>query len=127
MTQREFLNAVINESQNVEIINFAENQLEKLDERNKKRSSSLNARQKENEVVKNSIVEYLEVNGQSVASDIAKALDISTQKASALCRQLVESGSAIVEDIKIPKKGKVKAYSLKTEIEIETVNLENNE
>ena len=47
-----------------------------------------------------------------VASAIAEKVEISTQKASALCRQLVESGKLSVEEVKIPKKGKQKAYRI---------------
>ena len=49
-----------------------------------------------------------------VASAIAERLEISTQKVSALCRQLVESKKLKVEDVKIPKKGKQKAYMVNT-------------
>ena len=47
-----------------------------------------------------------------VASAIAEKVEISTQKASALCRQLVESNKLKVEEVKIPRKGKQKAYSI---------------
>ena len=113
MTNREFLNSVINNNIDTAVIDFAENQLAKLDERNKKRSSTMNARQKENESIKTEIVDFIKENGQSVvASEIGEQFGFSTQKASALLRQLAESGTLAVDIIKIPKKGKVKAYSL---------------
>ena len=113
MTNREFLNSVINNNIDTAVIDFAENQLAKLDERNKKRSSCLNARQKENESIKAEIIDFIKENGQSVvASEIGEQFGFSTQKASALLRQLAESGTLAVDTVKIPKKGKVKAYSL---------------
>lgn len=113
MTNREFLNSVINNKIDTAVIDFAENQLAKLDERNKKRSSTMNARQKENESIKTEIIDYIKENGQSVvASEIGEQFGFSTQKASALLRQLAESGTLNVDTVKIPKKGKVKAYSL---------------
>ena len=113
MTNREFLNSVINNKIDTAVIDFAENQLAKLDERNKKRSSTMNARQKENENIKTEIIDYIKENGQSVvASEIGEQFGFSTQKASALLRQLAESGTLNVDTVKIPKKGKVKAYSL---------------
>ena len=113
MTNREFLNSVINNNIDTAVIDFAENQLAKLDERNKKRSSTMNARQKENESIKTEIVDFIKENGQSVvASEIGEQFGFSTQKASALLRQLAESGTLTVDTVKIPKKGKVKAYSL---------------
>lgn len=113
MTNREFLNSVINNNIDTAVIDFAENQLAKLDERNKKRSSTMNARQKENESIKAEIIDFIKENGQSVvASEIGEQFGFSTQKASALLRQLAESGTLSVDTVKIPKKGKVKAYSL---------------
>lgn len=113
MTNREFLNSVINNNIDTAVIDFAENQLAKLDERNKKRSSTMNARQKENESIKAEIIDFIKENGQSVvASEIGEQFGFSTQKASALLRQLAESGTLAVDTVKIPKKGKVKAYSL---------------
>lgn len=113
MTNREFLNSVINNKIDTAVIDFAENQLAKLDERNKKRSSTMNARQKENESIKTEIIDYIKENGQSVvASEVGERFGFSTQKASALLRQLAESGTLNVDTVKIPKKGKVKAYSL---------------
>lgn len=130
MTNREFLNSVINNNIDTAVIDFAENQLAKLDERNKKRSSTMNARQKENESIKAEIIDFIKENGQSVvASEIGEQFGFSTQKASALLRQLAESGTLNVDTVKIPKKGKVKAYSLAdnemtTDTENESVEVE---
>jgi hypothetical protein len=49
------------------------------------------------------------------APEIAVAVGVSTQKASALAKQLVESGKLVQSEIKVPKKGKMKAYSIATE------------
>ena len=129
MTNREFLNSVINNKIDTAVIDFAENQLAKLDERNKKRSSTMNARQKENENIKTEIIDYIKENGQSVvASEIGEQFGFSTQKASALLRQLAESGTLNVDTVKIPKKGKVKAYSLAdNEMTADTENDTENE
>ena len=127
MTNREFLNSVINNKIDIAVIDFAENQLAKLDERNKKRSSTMNARQKENENIKTEIIDYIKENGQSVvASEVGEQFGFSTQKASALLRQLAESGTLDVDTVKIPKKGKVKAYSL-ADTESDTENDTENE
>jgi hypothetical protein len=39
-------------------------------------------------------------------------MEISTPKASALLRQIVANGDALVTDVKVPKKGKQKGYYL---------------
>ena len=116
MTKREFLNEVIavidgtSEVNVLELKEFAKAEIVKLDERNANRSSKPTKTQIENESIKEKILEVLSTGEKMVASAIAERLEISTQKASALCRQLVESKKLKVEDVKIPKKGKQKAY-----------------
>ena len=118
MTKREFLNEVIavidgtSEVDVLELKEFAKAEIVKLDERNASRSSKPTKAQIENEPIKEKILEVLSTGERMVASAIAERLEISTQKASALCRQLVESKQLKVEDVKIPKKGKQKAYSI---------------
>ena len=120
MTKREFLNEVIavidgtSEVNVLELKEFAKAEIVKLDERNASRSSKPTKTQIENEPIKEKILEVLSTGERMVASAIAERLEISTQKASALCRQLVESKKLKVEDVKIPKKGKQKAYMVNT-------------
>ena len=118
MTKREFLNeviAVIDGTREVDVLElkeFAKAEIVKLDERNANRSSKPTKTQIENEPIKEKILEILSTGERMVASAIAEKVEISTQKASALCRQLVESQKLKVEEVKIPKKGKQKAYSI---------------
>lgn len=112
MTQREFFNAVINAKINDEMSTFAKEAIKKLDKRNESRSQTKSKTQLENESIKAKILEVLTTDELKVASEIGVMLEISTNKASALLRQLVESGLATVQDVKIPKKGKVKGYAL---------------
>ena len=118
MTKREFLNEVIavidgtSEVNVLELKEFAKAEIVKLDERNANRSSKPTKTQIENEPIKEKILEILSTGERMVASAIAEKVEISTQKASALCRQLVESQKLKVEEVKIPKKGKQKAYSI---------------
>ena len=118
MTKREFLNEVIavidgtSEVNVLELKEFAKAEIVKLDERNASRSSKPTKTQIENEPIKEKILEVLSTGERMVASAIAERLEISTQKVSALCKQLVESKKLNVEDVKIPKKGKQKAYMI---------------
>ena len=120
MTKREFFNEVIavidgtSEVNVLELKEFAKAEIVKLDERNANRSSKPTKTQIENEPIKEKILEVLSTGERMVASAIAERVEISTQKASALCRQLVESKKLKVEDVKIPKKGKQKAYMVNT-------------
>ena len=118
MTKREFLNEVIavidgtSEVNVLELKEFAKAEIVKLDERNANRSAKPTKAQIENKSIKEKILEVLSTEARMVASAIAERLEISTQKVSALCRQLVESKKLKVEDVKIPRKGKQKAYSI---------------
>lgn len=113
MTNREFFNAVIDNSTNsAEVIKHATAEIEKLDARNAKRSNGNSAKARENAPIKAAILDFLADNPNSVASEIGTAIGYSTNKASALCVQLCGEGKVISTDKKIKGKGKVKAYSL---------------
>ena len=112
MTNREFYKAIIGSEVNEELKAFAQAEIDKLDKKNEKRKNTQTKTQKENEGIKNSIVALLEEKGSMVASVIATELNISTQKASALCKQLVGEKELVVSDIKVKNKGTLKQYSL---------------
>lgn len=114
MTNREFLEAIrSNSTLSAELIEFAAAAIAKLDKRNADRSSKPSKTAIANEPIKTAIVEFLNKEGFiATAADIAANCNITTQKASALCRQMVEAGAVRSTEVKIPKKGKCKAYSL---------------
>ena len=112
MTKRDFYNAIINSNVSDELKEFSQAEIEKLDNRNKKRSSKPSKAAIANAPIKTAILDYVKSHANAIASDIATACEISTQKASALCRQLVKVGTLAVEEVKVKGKGKVKAYSL---------------
>ena len=111
MTQREFYTAVINSAVSDELTAFATSAIEKLDARNAKRASTPSKKSVANEPIKASIAEFL-TDGAHLASEIAKGLELSTSKVSALCRQMVADGVLTVEDVKVKGKGMQKSYSL---------------
>lgn len=118
MTEREFLTKVIAiNGISKELSDYATESIAKLDARNDKRKNTQTKAQKENEGVMTAIVDHLTTNGSDVASSIGTALGISTQKASALCKLLVDSGKLTVADVKVKGKGTVKQYSV---AEVET-------
>jgi len=110
MTYREFLSTVsASLADNAEVVAFASSELEKLDARNAKRRNTPSKAQLANEGVKDAIVAAIGV-GSLTAAEIASACGVSTQKVSALCRQLVEAGKLKALDLKVKGKGTVKAY-----------------
>ena len=111
MTNREFFTAIVNSEVSDELKAFATEAIEKLDARNAKRASKPSKKSLENEPIKASIKDFLE-SGSHLASEIASSLEISVNKASALCRQMVADGVLKVEDVKVKGKGTQKSYSL---------------
>lgn len=116
MTNREFFVAVSNGNITDEIKAFALESITKLDKRNAQRATKPTKTQLENEPIKVSIVEFISTNTK-IASEIATALNISTQKVSALCKQLVDNGQLVSKTVKVKGKGEVKAYSLAVTVE----------
>ena len=117
MTNREFLTAVANSSLSDDLTTYAAEQIVKLDMRNaarkEKQSSKPSKTAIENEPIKASIMEFLSAQSEPmIAADIAENLKITTAKASSLLTQLVKSGNVVKSEVKIPKKGKVKGYSI---------------
>ena len=115
MTSREFFTAVIEGKINDEIKEFAQLQIEKLDSKNAKRKTTESKTQKENRDIKTSLLATMEKDKVYTASEVA-GMEIegitSTQKASALLRQMVETGPLTSEEVKVKGKGKVKGYRL---------------
>jgi Fic family protein len=115
MTEREFLTKVLAiEGLEESLTNYANEGIAKLDARNDKRKNTQTKAQKENEGTMVLILDTITTNGAMVASEIAGAVGISTQKASALCKLLVDGGKLAVADVKVKNKGTVKQYSLPT-------------
>lgn len=109
MTKREFFEAVkALENIDAELVLFAEKEIEKMDERNAKRKNTPSKTAIANEPIKEAIVNVLGSEPMT-ASQVAEKVEISTQKASALLRQI--DGLTITE-VKVKGKGKVKGYSL---------------
>lgn len=118
MTNRDFLVAVVNANISDEITEFANAQIQKMDARNASRKSKGTKVQNENKEIKERIATAMEVGTTYTAAEIV-ALGVegvnSTQKASALLRQLVDDGRVTSTEVKIKGKGKVKGYSLTAE------------
>lgn len=110
-TMRDFLEAVIKREIDDEVVDFAKNQVAKLDNRNAKRTSTQSKTQKANEPIKVAILEALAEKAMT-AAEIGAACGITTQKASALTRALVLEGKVSSTEVKVKGKGKVKSYSL---------------
>ena len=112
MTQREFLNTVISANLSDEVTAKATAMLINLDNTNAKRASKPSKRAIENQPLKEAILAYLGEHSDMTAENIGLAIGVGTPKASALCVQMAKEGALTSTEVKIPKKGKVKAYRL---------------
>ena len=124
MTKREFLNAVISGKITEEEIAFAQREIEALNARNAKRAATPSKTQLANEPLKAEILAKLkEINDFRTAGEVSSWFGlndegkpkVSVQKASSLLRQLVAGNALEQTEVKVPKKGKQKAYKVISE------------
>ena len=111
MTYREMLNAIVNGEMNDEVVAKAQERIEALDRENEKRKNRVSKKALENAPIMDAIAEVL-TDEPKTATEIGAAVEISTQKASALLRKLVADGRANKQDVKVKGKGTQKGYTL---------------
>ena len=124
MTNREFYTAITIENATItpEMIEHAQAQIAKLDATAERRKGKVSAKDQEkrdaNAAMAKHIAETILGTEAKTATDVAAALtaetgeDVKVQKASYLCRLAVELGLANTTEVKIPKKGTQKAYTI---------------
>ena len=115
MTNRQFLTAIVEGKVTPEIVEYAEAQIVKLDEKNKKRRETGTANQRANEGIKEAILGAMEAGVTYTAAEIVTfGIDgiTSTQKVSPLMSQLSDAGKVTISEVKIKGKSKVKGYTL---------------
>ena len=123
MTNREFYTAIAaNETLTEEIRNHATEQIAKLDATAEKRKGKVSAKDQakrdENAALAAKVVTEILTTEAKTATDVAAALtemlgeEVKVQKASYLCREAVKMGLATQTEVKIPKKGQQKAYTV---------------
>ena len=116
MTTREFYTIVAASDLADDVKAFATAAIEKLDNRNANRSAKPTKAQLENAPIKQALLEYLTTNaGQFTEGDLGAALGVTHNKAGALARQLVAEGKVTSAEVKFPKVGKRKVYSIVSE------------
>jgi Fic family protein len=97
-----------------EVKEFAKASIAKLDKKNENRKNSTSPNQVKNEDFKSNIYDDMiaEPNRVFTAKEIADKYGVSTQKISALLRQIVDTGAIKSFDTKDSKKNKVKGYQI---------------
>jgi hypothetical protein len=123
MTNREFYTAIsANETLSEEIRNHATEQIAKLDATAEKRKGKVSAKDQEkrdaNAALAARVAAEILTTEAKTATDVAAVLseilgeEVKVQKASYLLRLAVELGLANATEVKIPKKGTQKAYTI---------------
>lgn len=112
MTARRFFTEIQSYDLPAELLDYAANEIQKLDEAAQKRREKPTKAQQENAAIRDQLhaymVEHLSEEFFSQA-ELGEALEISPNKAGALARQLVKDGLAESADIKV-KGGTRKGY-----------------
>ena len=115
MTNREFYTNIANGTLTEAEKEFALSAIAKLDETNEKRRNKVSPKEqeKQNEMaeLRNSIFAVI-TNDPQTEADIAAQVGVTGAKARAQLRKLVAEGKIVSADIKVPKKGTCKGYSL---------------
>ena len=124
MTNREFYTAITAENATIteEMIAHATAQLAKLDATAEKRKGKISAKDQakrdENTALAAKVANEILGTEPKTATDVAAVLtetlgeEVKVQKASYLCRLAVTLGLATQTEVKIPKKGTQKAYTI---------------
>lgn len=97
-----------------EVKEFAKASIARLDKKNENRKNSTSPNQAKNEDFKSNIYDDMvaEPNRVFTAKEIADKYGVSTQKISALLRQIVDTGAIKSFETKDSKKNKVKGYQI---------------
>jgi GH24 family phage-related lysozyme (muramidase) len=114
ITLRQLFTAVVEGNITPAMQEKAKAELAKLDATNAKRAEKAKAKSAENQPIKDAIYDFLVANGTKTTAEIAMGVEIlegSAPKTSAMCRQMVDEGRLTASEVKVPKKGKAKAYT----------------
>ena len=113
MTKREAYLSVIKGEITEEVIQYFEKEIQKIEAKEEKRKSTLTPHQIENEEIKSQILSFfVNFEGAHFIEEIISGLEISRQRGSILCNQLVKEGKLSQKDEVVKGKGKRKLYFL---------------
>ena len=115
MTNREFFTNIANGNVTDTEKEFALAAIAKMDETNEKRKNKVSPKDKEKAEADAKVraeIFALITSDPQTAADLGAQVGVSTPKATAELRKLVAEGKVVSADIKVPKKGTCKGYSL---------------
>lgn len=112
MTARRFFTEIQTYDLPAELLDYAANEIQKLDDAAQKRKEKPTKAQQENAAIREQLHAYMVENLSEEyfsQAELGEALEISPNKAGALARQLVKDGLAEATDVKV-KGGTRKGY-----------------
>ena len=112
MTARRFFTEIQTYDLPAELLDYAANEIQKLDDAKETRKEKPTKAQKENAAIREQLHAYMVENLSDEyfsQAELGEALEISPNKAGALARQLVQAGLAEATDVKV-KGGTRKGY-----------------
>ena len=120
MTNREFFTNIANGTVTEAEKEFVLAAIAKLDATNEKRKNKTSPKEAEKQAemaaLRESIFAVI-TNDPQTEADIAAQVGVTGAKARAQLRKLVDEGKVVSADIKVPKKGTCKGYSLAPVVE----------
>ena len=113
MTRRSFFETIAAMTElDVELREFADDEIMKIDAELAKRREATAKKAKENEPLMAQLLELLDTEIPRSTADLAAEVGLSTPKVSPLLRKLVDAGKAVAHDFKPTGKGRtVKGYT----------------
>ena len=111
MTRRQRLEAVINGEITDELVADCKEELRKMDEYSQKIKERETPQQKENAEIGQKVLEVVK-NEELQIEEIKERIgvDITRQRLTAICTNLIRDGKLQSKDVKVKNKGKRKAY-----------------
>lgn len=107
MTAREFFTAISEYDLPTDLLDYAENEIKKLDDAKERRKATPSKKQQENAPIRQALLDYLVANLSDEyfsQAELGAALGITPNKAGALARQLVAEGVVENADVRVDGK-----------------------
>lgn len=113
MTNREFMGEIVEGAViTAEMAEMAIKAIAAMDKENEKRREKASKTALANAPLVERIATEILTDAPQTATEVGAILGTSVQKASALLRTAVANGQAVATDVKVPKKGTQKGYTL---------------
>ena len=114
VTRREVLTSIVEGTIAPEaIVEFAKSEIAKIDAENAKRREKNAQKRAEYQPIFDKITGEILADGETkLCSEIAAELELSVQKTNSLLGMLVDAGTLVRGEKKVPKKGVQKTYTL---------------